>query len=120
MCTCVAGGANGALKKKPTGAAALDQKGSIFSQLSNKIKVLEKNMSLSTRFLESLSAWYIKINITSTAAAADVRAMHTQLHEAMQEVAVNTTRVETMEAFLVELYDVLLHNVTNELREIRV
>ena len=40
------------------------KKGSIFSQLSTKIKILERNMSLSERFLEQMRTRYAKINVT--------------------------------------------------------
>lgn len=40
------------------------KKGSIFSQLSTKIKILERNMSLSERFLEQMRTRYAKINLT--------------------------------------------------------
>ena len=48
--------------------AAPDTKGggSIFSQLSNKIRQLERNMTLSSRFLEQMRSRYIKLNLSLT------------------------------------------------------
>ena len=48
--------------------AAPDSKGggSIFSQLSTKIRQLERNMTLSSRFLEQMRSRYIKLNLSLT------------------------------------------------------
>lgn len=66
--------------------------GSIFSQLSTKIQVLERNMSLSGRFLEQIRAKIINVNTTLSQAAVVATAELARLEELALNISTKQER----------------------------
>lgn len=78
---------------------------SIFSQLKNQIKALERNMTISGRFLESLAGRYKKLNSTTVTLMAEIMSLRGHLNRSGDGVKVDAPRLAVLEAALVGLYE---------------